>query len=452
MNCKALKIFAIVSLALGLAACNEDTGSSECKNVCKDDNTLTKCNEDGTTTDETCANGCDKETNACKAETSECKDVCKDDNILTKCNADGTTTDETCANGCDKETNACKAETSECKDVCKDDNILTKCNADGTTTDETCANGCADGKCKEAPKCTADVCKDARTLLKCNADGTVTEEKCRYSDESGNEEFAEICTFGKCETGSLPTTCSKEERKCLGDAIVYDCVNNGIEEYPDYELQINICSEGRTCKEGLCIAEEGKQGVNYCKDLKTLAECANGVCTDKACAAGELCIHDTCVKTDIKACESDTDCGSNEKCHDKVCYRKADLEKAVGDACSMNDFQEYCKDGKEYKCGYDSTVEVNDCAEYNGCSLILDLAYPDYKKGVRDAACRGETEMLKQCTAGGVTALFCTEGIKNELSVRHACTLGTDGQYVYSWNRDEITCEATCNVETGLCN
>ena len=376
MNCKALKIFAVISLALGLAACNEDTGSSECQNVCKDDNTLTKCNEDGTTTDEPCANGCDKETNACKA---------------------------------------------------------------------------------EAPKCTANVCKDARTLLKCNEDGTVTEEKCLYSDESGNEEFGEICTFGKCEKGSLPTTCNKEERKCLGDAIVYDCVDYGYEDMPAFELQINICSAGRTCKDGLCVAEDGKQGVNYCKDLKTLAECANGVCTDKACGAGELCIHDTCVETDIKACESDTDCGSDEKCHDKVCYRKADLEKAVGDECSMNDFQEYCKDGKEYKCGYPddndkSFVEVNDCADYNGCSLILDMAYPGYKKGVRDAACRGETEMLKQCTAGGVTALFCTAGIKNELSVRHACTLGTDGRYVYSWNRDEITCEATCDVETGLCN
>ncbi len=338
-------------------------------------------------------------------------------------------------------------------DVCKDANTLTKCNADGTTTDETCANGCdtATNKCKEAEgnKCSGDVCKDGDILLVCNSDGSTTEKFC----EEGCDSQTKSCITGLTYP-EAPKSCSDNTNAvCTSSSTTYICSDWwGMEP----ELFIEHCAANRRCTDGVCVVRnDQKCGSDYCKDVNTAVECRDGVPTEVKCDAGQLCFDRKCRTSHIRSCTSSDECENTETCYNGLCYLKSNMELQVNDACNSLTFQEYCKDGIEYKCGYDDTVETNDCKDYNGCSTILQKGY-NSEKPVFNAACRGITENLAACTQPGVVLNRCYNQPDPDysfyMSNASVCVVGTDGQYVYQVDQEQTNCgNKKCNEETGLC-
>ena len=434
-------------------ACKKDTSEKCTQSTCKDDKVLLKCDvATGETIESVCEFGCEK--NDCKsAPTSDkcTKDACKDNQTLLVCNpSTGTTTEQACEHGCIG--NACVAGPTCTKDTCKDDQTLLVCNAAlGTTTEKACEHGCKGDACVELPKCTQDVCQNAQTLLVCDKSTQVATASPCADDE--------VCTFGKCEKTTvedlLPKDCDVEDAPvCIGDTMSVFCDDYDGEGVKPFIVH---CLEGRRCVDGACQDVENAACVaSSCQDLSTLLECKDGKREAVSCGTGKICMNDACVEAgDIAPCKSDTDCGATQMCYQNVCYEKSNMALNVGDPCKASTFQEYCKGDVEYKCGYDDTVETNDCKEYNGCSLYIKPAYPN-KKPIRNATCRGTDAGLANCTSAGLVGYQCmnlpSEWISSYYSVSNACVVGTDGRMIYVAMRDEYNCEPSkCDISTGFC-
>lgn len=491
-------------------ACKSDPSKNCTQSTCKDAETLLSCNTlTGVTTEIPCASGC--ENGACvRNPVQPCThNSCKDAHTLISCNAEtGIATEMPCANGC--ENNACKTNIDEkcAQNSCKDANTLISCDTTtGIATEVSCANGCKDNACQPKPTgetCTADKCKDAFTLNRCDATSmTYVEEACPYYC------YNDACVKPPvpCEPGTLP--------RCDGNDKLIFCDNLNGEDYLEYTTH---CIDGRTCQTftdtttgkqtGGCLVAENSPAclVNACKDLHTLVLCNNGIETEQTCAESEYCIDDKCMPrytpcasnaeckdgmtcidgrctTPQTACQTDAECGGGEYCIDKICvqrneitacldhsdcaddelcrhglcYLKSNMELKTGDPCDWSGFQEYCDDtgNIEYKCGYDKTVEENDCSAFGGCAVYIKPAYST-NKPVRNAICRGDSHRLKECTKPGVTGYQCVNVVDPYfsyfMSVADACTLATDGTMIHLYERDQYNCGSElCDESTGLC-
>ena len=163
----------------------------------------------------------------------------------------------------------------------------------------------------------------------------------------------------------------------------------------------------------------------------------------------------------MKSCQEDKDCATGQKCYANVCYTKSNFDLKVGDKCNSSTFEEYCKGDVEIKCGYDGTVEENDCSDYNGCGLMFQKAY---KLGtpIRNASCRGDSVSLAECDHAGTTNHYCQiykdpeyPALSFSYSFQSKCVVGTDGKMIFSGWSVETRCSETradkCDVWTGLC-
>ncbi|MBR4986097.1 MAG: hypothetical protein IKY83_10200 [Proteobacteria bacterium] len=430
--------------ANGLAGeyCPNGCENNACKDApactvsCKDPNTLIKCTANGPA-EETCPNGC--ENNACK-DAPACVASCKDPNTVIKCTANGPV-EENCPNGC--ENNACK-DAPACSVSCKDPNTLIKCTDNGPV-EETCPNGCENNACKDAPACVAS-CKDPNTLILCSDDGTSVEKTCKDGCENGH------C---KAVYSELPKSCKdNSDAMCLTEATSYVCSDWWNQE-GGYDLFQQHCAGNRTCMDGDCIvADVTKCASDYCKDHDTLVTCQNGSPIEKKCGSGNLCIDRACRASTIKTCKADGDCAETEMCYQSFCYLKSNMALKVGDACDSATFQEYCKGDIEYKCGYDDTVEMNDCSEYNGCSTMVKQAFQT-KAPIFNAVCRGITTNLSACTQPGVVLNRCYNSddpyFPIHYSMASVCVRGSDGRMIYLTDNEETDCGNACDESTGLC-
>ena len=274
----------------------------------------------------------------------------------------------------------------------------------------------------------------------------------------------ELCTFGKCEKKSLAdyNTCKKATAPvCIGDTMYMICDTMDYEE--TFEPIFHHCVPGTTCKDGACLPEKPDQCiVTACKDLDNIAECNDGIETVKPCGTGKICMQDACVDANgVKSCKEDKDCGDSAQiCYSNVCYTKSNFDLKIGDKCNSKTFEEYCKGDIEYKCGYDSTVETNDCSQYNGCGLMFQKAYT-LGTPIRNAACRGDSERLAECEHAGTTNVYCMNsedietGTAFSFSYQDKCVIGTDGKMIFGLWSVETTCSIEradkCDQLTGLC-
>ena len=476
------------------------------RDTCISDTTLLACNtETGEYTKTPCQFGC--RADACSSTPIETctKNTCKDATTLLVCDTNaGTQTEKVCPSGC--ENGACKGDPVKCtQHVCRDATTLLVCDIDtGTQTERVCPSGCENGACKSndfGVPCVKDACKDAVTLYACDKTTMTTrEEPCPYYCYQG----ACVPKPVPCKYGALP--------RCEGSDKLVFCDN--LDGENDYEYTAH-CAPGRTCKTidgaGACVVDDaianGACIANACKDLNTLVVCNDGkpteqscgqhayciddkcqpryttcqsnddcaqldmTCVDGRCApattacasnvdcpgSGELCIDKVCVqRNEIAVCTKNDDCKSDELCRHGLCYLKSNMELKVGDSCDWGTFQEYCDDtgNIEIKCGYEKTVEKNDCASMGGCAVYVKAAYRT-NKPVRNAICRGEEERLRECKKPGVTSYQCVNVLdlyfSYFMSVAEACTIATDGTMIHLYQRDQYTCNAMCNENTGLC-
>ena len=432
-----MKRYLPLLLVFALVGCNDESGATNsCETICADAQTLLKCTPDGPV-GENCIYGC--ENSACKAAPA-CVDSCKNADTLFKCTATGRI-EEACPNGC--ENGACKAAPT-CVDSCKNADTLLKCTATGRI-EETCPNGCEDGVCKPAPACEVS-CKDGNTLSLCDDDGKAVEKTCKAGCENG------AC---KAVYGEAPKTCSaNSDAVCLTETTAYICSDWWNQE-GGYDLFTHHCAGNRTCMDGDCIvADVTKCASDYCKDFDTLVECQNGMPVERACGDGNLCIERACRPSALKTCRSDGDCAEAETCYQNFCYLKSNMAIKVGDPCDSATFQEYCKGDIEYKCGYEDTVETNDCSGYNGCSTLVKQAYQTHAP-IFNAICRGTTENLSACTQPGVVLNRCYNVDDHyfaiHFSLASVCVRGSDGRMIYLTDSEETDCGNYCDESTGLC-
>ena len=241
---------------------------------------------------------------------------------------------------------------------------------------------------------------------------------------------------------------------CLTETTSYICSDWWNQE-GGYDLFQQHCAGNRTCMDGDCIvADVTKCASDHCKDHDTLVVCQNGSPVEKKCDSGSLCFERACRESTIKTCKSDGDCADTETCYQNFCYLKSNMALNVGDACDSKTFQEYCKGDVEYKCGYDNTVETNDCSEYNGCSTLVQQAYQT-KKPIFNAVCRGLSANLSACTQPGVVLNRCFNSddpyFPIHYSMASVCVRGSDGRMIYMTDREETDCGNSCDESTGLC-
>ena len=196
--------------------------------------------------------------------------------------------------------------------------------------------------------------------------------------------------------------------------------------------------------------------VDTCKDLTTLNVCVNGSEIETPCGKDKICIENACVDAgSITPCKSNGDCEKGSICHEGLCYSEANMETPIGAKCDPEKFMEYCKDGFEYKCGYEHTVEKNDCADYNGCAMIVQLGYRS-KKPIRNATCRGTSDRLIECTKPGITNYQCfneeSDIFPIHMSIGDGCVRATNGEFVHFYQQYQYNCgDVSCNETTGLC-
>jgi len=292
-------------------------------------------------------------------------------------------------------------------------------------------------------------------------DDTTGGETGGKDDTTGGETGGKDDTTGG-ETGGETSTCNLTDAPvCSDDNTIMTCTDVYFTDGEDYipTKVYTHCLVGSSCKDGKCVLDEGVAcAVDSCKDLHTLNSCKGGKITEVDCGADSLCIADKCSPyNDVKTCSKASDCGDNQNCHDGLCYDNANMDLKEGDACNSATFQEYCDGDKEVKCGYDDTVEVFDCAPYNGCAMRVQKAY-SREYAIRNAACRGDSDKLALCTHAGVLGNMC---VNNEFpdmpefnmyySVTNACEYGTDGSMMYVEAREQTRCSSKCIESTGFC-
>lgn len=445
--CVAMMIFFM------LQACSNDGEKARCDgDTCKDGNILLSCDASGEFYVETpCPYGCAE--NHCKeapSYTSCTQDRCAPDmtRLLVCDTATGLYNETPCPYGCDN--NACKSAPEKCiRNECADEQTVKICGSDGTFSQRACAYGCVNGACaaKPTPKCTESVCKDIVTLNFCNPEtGLFEEQSCNFC---ANGTCVEL-EITPCAPGTLPR-CADEKT-----LIMCDTLDMG-ESWQEFKMH---CIDGRSCQTsgdfGACVSNTPECYVSSCKDLKTLNVCKDGKQTPQACPEGQICVNDACVaRQKITPCALDQDCASGEKCRHGLCYDEANLSLKIGDTCDWSLFQEYCDGDKEIKCGYDMTVEANDCASYNGCAVYVKPAYRT-NAPVRNAACRGESHRLAECTTAGITGYECMNSVSEYysffMSLADACVVGTDGTMIHVMQRDQYNCGTSlCDEATGFC-
>ncbi len=343
--------------------------------------------------------------------------------------------------------------------------FLASCNNDNSSAQTTTSNNEQEKEStkekekeeepKEEKEKPTDYCLNSKTLAKLQADGSYKYEPCEG-----------LCTLATCKKSgeySLPTSCNKGDAPyCLGDTIAVSCeVSLMDDEGKKVVPIITHCGDGRFCQNGLCLQRPNHQGclANYCQDLHTLAICKNGTIKEEKCYENELCIADKCLEASgITTCKNKEDCPSNEVCHDNLCYPESNLNAKENASCDNQTFNEYCDGNIEVKCGYDNTVEYNDCAPYNGCAMLVQIAYPS-EIIIRNAVCRGENEPLQQCSQAGLVSNNCLNMEDPEYpvlslyySLANLCEVATDGTMVVRKQRYETNCGIDkCNEETGLC-
>ena len=479
----------LISCALGLCACSEGVMEKkpdpeslcQVKSGCVNENTWMSCDpETGKIDYMTCH--CLMELNQCFVNTtSQClKDLCLDDNTLMECDkTTGLYHEVKCA--CDPVHHRCTNTHGDqplkpgekCRNsICQDTETLLYCElSTGYYTERRCQCNIVKNICVgelpppenppagnppvEETKCTKSVCLNSRQLQKCDEQtGKSTLQTCAAN---------EICTFGQCENKKFEDyTCqASDPQKCIGDTMYMMCDDiTGDEEWTPV---IHHCSEGRVCENGICVPKSDNIVCtrDVCKDVSTVLHCTNGKYSEEACSSDQICIQGACTSDQgLKRCSSPSECSQTQTCYMGFCYDSANLSLKVGDACNAMTFEEYCKDDLEYKCGYDDTVEVNDCLPYNGCSLYVKPAYRT-QKPVINAICRGSTQELAECTQPGLPSDYCYSYVDTEFngtfsfsfSVQDECIIGTDGRMIYAHMEIQKNCngENMCELSTGFC-
>ena len=438
-------------------ACDADGHPSEtpCVNGCDADGKSCKtcvascsgskqitCDSAGKIVETSCPNGCDADGKSCKT----CVAGCSNDTQIA-CDSAGKIVETSCPNGCDADGKSCK----ECIAGCSNDTQIA-CDSAGKIVETPCINGCDDDgeSCKE---CVAG-CIDGSQIT-CDSAGKIVETPC----VRGCDASTSVCAPDNEEYKAAKTSCTTFERYCIDAHTAFECsdYNNwegGIDPY------IEHCGANRVCTGGVCVIQNSnKCGSDYCKDLHTLVTCVNGKATETPCGSGKKCFDRACRNdTNVVACSSSDDCdAATETCYNGFCYVKADLELAEGEACAWNGFKEYCKDGKEYKCGdddYNPVVFVNDCGPYNGCTTVVQKAYQkDY--AVLNATCRGNTDELSACTQAGSVMSRCYNFYDPDfpvyMSLTSVCVPGSDGEMYFAIDRDQVACTSPCDEATGFC-
>lgn len=240
-NKRISMLFCGIAAASMVLGCADDVKKSCKMDVCKDSQTVLKC-EAGVQTEENCQNGCDAG-KCLPSDLEKCKsDECKDVNTLLKCNElTGVRIEEVCINGCDA--GKCKENVNEkcTSDVCENDKVLLKCDVlTGVQREEKCENGCEAGRCKpaEKEKCNADVCKDVMTLYKCNVEtGVQTEEACKYGCDGGKCKSSEHekCKSDVCKDDKVLLKCDDNSGNLSEEACQYGCDGGKCKDKPKEE-------------------------------------------------------------------------------------------------------------------------------------------------------------------------------------------------------------------------
>ncbi len=405
-------------------------------------NVQISCDNSNRIVETPCVNGCDANNKSCKT----CVPGCSDGKQIT-CDSAGKIVETPCVNGCDDSTDACKL----CVAGCRDGKQIT-CDSAGKIVETPCVNGCDDST-DDCKLCVAGCSDDLQ--ISCDSTGKIVETPC----DRGCDETNPACKPDNEEYKEAKATCTKAERYCIDVHTAFECsdYNNWEGGFDPY---IEHCGENRVCTGGVCVIKNSKKcNSDYCKDIHTLVTCKNGETTETTCDEGKKCFDHACRNdTKVVACSSPSDCDeATEECYNGFCYLKSDLALAEGAPCDWNAFKEYCKDGKEYKCGdddYNPVVFVNDCAPYNGCTTVVQKAYQkDY--AVLNATCRGNSEELAACTQAGVVMSRCHNVFDPDypffMSLTSVCVPGSDGAVAFAIDRDQTTCKSPCDESTGFC-
>ena len=318
MNEKSRRSLAFVccaTMALGFAACDDDSGSHSSKtqkcgeqvctdtqkcvedvckdlcgtDVCKDDQTC----EDGVCKDKPVDDPCAK----CSADQT-CEDgVCKDkpaDDPCAKCTDKQTCEDGVCVDKpedpCDKCTGGqvCDPDTKECVDPGEDPCL--KCTADEECINfeckpkDPCANKtCEDGfrcdrekggECVEIDPCESVVCLDAQTCVKARC----IDDACLVDGAEKDCGEGKTCSKGECvDDGCQNKTCDEG----------WQCIKGICEETACLEV---FCDEGRSCQGGKCVDNECLEKTCDEGMICSKGNCTYEVCLDKdPCASGKFC-------------------------------------------------------------------------------------------------------------------------------------------------------------------
>ena len=189
------------------------------------------------------------------------------------------------------------------------------------------------------------------------------------NQEDQNQEDQE--TYAK-----LPDVCTEPTTPvCTSKTTAYYCEPI----YDEFILRELKCADHRICKNGACIPETpNKCSSNYCKDGNTLVKCnSDGTETEVFCGTDKLCADRQCMTaTKVKTCSASMDCQKGEECHNGLCYKSEILNAKAWDECVISEFQEFCKNGAEYKCAYISKLKAETCADGKcDCSELAESAY-----------------------------------------------------------------------------
>ncbi len=331
-----------------------------------------------------CPDGCDG--NVCKAAETACTDgqMKCENNAEYACAGKTWGKTKDCPKGCDN--GVCVADEPPAQNKCKADDTKCenseqyRCIEGEWSRTKTCMNGC-DGKlCKEIA--CQDRCEDSKTLMHCNDDGTTVKVTCK--DGCSNK----ACKNGYVEP--LGTCAANTDAFCMDDSTAFECsdfwdvMGDGVPV-----MYKHHCPDNRTCKNGRCIVSDAdKCSDNACKDLNTLLECKEGKFTEKKCAAGEICFERQCIADKFKSCKSDSDCASDQSCYQGLCYLKSNFDYKLNDECDPSVFQEYCKDGNEYKCAILAVVTEETCPA-SGCDCEAFFAEnPDIQTCSNNSDCK----------------------------------------------------------------
>lgn len=253
----------------------------------------------------------------------------------------------------------------------------------------------------------------------------------------------------------LPASCQISGPTCYNDTTIYSCESGYDPDDNVGKALLTHCIKGYKCQDGSCVKETKGCAASACLDYTSIGFCDNGVMKKAECPNGQVCFDDKCQDMPgVTACTTKEDCAADEICRDRLCYKESNFSITIGSKCNSLTFQEYCDGDKEIWCGYDGTVEVNDCAPYNGCSVYVKKAYKE-QTTIRNAICRGNSEELAQCREPGILSYYCLnvedEYMSFYYSLANACIMGTDGRLIYKNQRDETSCPDKCNENTGLC-